>query len=105
MTAEAHSEAAGLGDTVGDNDRADLVHLHATVLFRNVNRSQAELAGLLDQLARDRPLFMLDLLYIWEDLVFSKLFRGLRDLTVFFGEVLGSEDFVGTPVFNEKAAA
>jgi hypothetical protein len=61
MPAESHHEAAVLGDVLGDNGGADLVHVHAAVGFGNLDRGQAEFAGLLQQFAGERPVFFLQL--------------------------------------------
>src|SRR5262249_51619302 len=84
-------EASLLGDVVCNNRRADLIHLQAAVLLRNIDRGQAKFTGLLDKAARNREILRLNLIRDRDDLIQGKLCRRLRDLAMLFGEVLGEK--------------
>ncbi len=98
-------EAGVLGDVVGDDGGGDLVHLQAAVGFGNLDAAQAQVAGLLQQIAGDGEVLVLDLLDVGKDLVDREFFRGLADELVLLGEIFGSEDFVRLALFEQKAAA
>ena len=96
VRAPGGGEAGVLGDVVGDDGGGDLVHFQAAVGFGDLDAAQAEFAGLLQQIARDGEILVLDLLGVGQDLVDGELFRRLRDELVLLGEIFGREDFVRT---------
>ena len=105
MTAERRAEAGADGDAVGDDGRRDLVHVGAAVLLGNVDIGDADLARLLQQVARDLIFLVLDLLDRRDDLLARELFSRLCDLLVLFSEIFGSEDFVRITLFQKPASA
>ena len=105
VSQEAHGEAPGLGDAVGNNRRRHLVHLHAAVLFRHVDRADAQFAGLLDQLAGERKIFVLDLVDVRDDLVIREIFRRLRNELMLLVEVFGSKHFLDRCLVEQEAPA
>ena len=98
-------KACVLGDVVGDHGGGDLVHFEAAVGFGNFDSAQAQVSGLLQQIARDGKVLVLHLLGVGQDLVDRKLLRRLPDQLVLLGEILRSEDFVSLALFEQKAAA
>ena len=105
VSAHRHHEAAALGHVVGDDGRRDFVHLRAAVLGRHVGVGQAHLAGLLQQLASDGPVLVLDFFDLRQDFVDRELLRQLRDHLVIFVKVFRSEDVVEVVIFEQKTSA
>ncbi len=90
---------------VGDDGGGDLVHLQAAIGFRDFDAAQAQVAGLLQQIASDGEILVLHLLGVGKDFVDRELFRRLPDELMLLGEIFGSEDFVRLALFEQKAAA
>src|SRR5580704_13808873 len=105
MRAPSRGEAGILRDVVGDDGGGNLVHLKAAISFGNFNAAQAKLAGLFQQLPRNREILMLDFLRVGQDLVNGEFFRRLADELVLFGEVFRSENLIGAAGFEQEAAA
>ena len=99
------AKPAYLRDVVGDDGGGDFVHFEAAVGFGNFDAAQAQFAGLFQQIARDGEIFVLDLLGVGQDFVDGEFFRRLPDQLVLFGEIFGSEYFIGTAGFEQEAAA
>ncbi len=98
-------KAGVLGDVVSDYGGSDFVHLQPAVGFRNLHRTEPQFARLLQQVAGDGEILVLDLLDVGDDLVEGELFRRLPDKPVLLGEILRGEDFVGAAIFEQKTAA
>ena len=94
-----------LGNVVGDDGGGDFVHFQAAVGFGNFNSAEAEVAGFLQQVARDREILVFDFIGLRQDFVVGKLFGGLPDHLLLFGKIFGSEDIGSLPLFEQKAAA
>ena len=105
VRAHGDDEAAALGHVVGDDGGRDLVHLGAAVLGGNVGVGQAHFGGLLEQVARDLPVLVLDLFDGREEFVDRKLVGELGDHLLVFVEVFRSEDGFQVVVFEQKASA
>ena len=105
MCAPGGGEAGILGDVIRDHGGGDLVHLEAAVGLGNLDAAQAQVARLLQQVARDGEVLVFDLLDVGQDFVDGEFFRGLADQPVLLGEVLRSEDLVELALFEQKAAA
>ena len=105
VSAPGGGEAGVLGDVVGDDGGRDFVHLQAAVGLGDFHRAQAQFAGLLQQIASDGKILVLDLLDVGNDLVDRELLRRLPDELVLLGEVFRSEDFVGPSGLEQEAAA
>src|SRR5271165_4562120 len=105
VRAHAHHEAAGPGHVVGDDGRGNLVHVGAAVLGGHVGVGQAHPGRFLQQLARHRPVLVLHLLGIGQDLVGGELVRQFRNHLLIFVEVFGSEDVIQVVIFEQKTSA
>src|ERR1035437_3021061 len=105
MRAHAHHEAAVLGHVVGDDRGWGLIHVRSAVLGRDVGIGQAHFSGLLKQLARHRPVLVLHLLGIGQDLVGGKLLREFGDHLMIFVKVFRSEDVFQVVIFEQKTSA
>ena len=105
VRAHGDDKAAALGHLVGDDGRGDLVHLGAAVFGRNVNVGQAHFGALLEEIARDLPVLVLDLFDGREEFVDRKLVGELGDHLLVFVEVFRSEDVLQVVVFEQKASA
>src|SRR4029077_391261 len=105
MRPPADTEAAAHGNMVSDDARGYLVHVRAAVLFGNIDVGEAKFTRLLDQIAADLPVLVLDLLDIGQDLIAGKLVGGLRDLPMLVSKVFWREDFFDVTLFDEKASA
>ena len=105
MSAPGCGEAGVFCYVVGDHRGGDFVHLEAAVGFGNLDRAQAEVAGLLQQISRDGEILVLHLLDVGNDFVLRELFRSLADELMLLGEILGGEDFVGAARFKQETAA
>ena len=105
VSTETDDEAAGLCDSVGNDRGADLVHLHATVGFGNVDAGDAQFAGFLQEFAGERKILLLDAIGVGHDLFKRELFGRRGDLLVFFGEIFGRKDVVEVTLFEQKTSA
>ncbi len=105
MRAPCGGEARVLRDVVGDHRRSHFVHFEATVGFGDLNPRQAQVAGLLHQIARDGKILVLHLLDVRQNFVDGEFFRGLPDQLLLLRKVFGREDFIRTALFQQKAAA
>ncbi len=105
VCAHGDDEAAALGHVIGNDGGRDLVHVRAAILRRNVSVGQAHFGGLLQQVDRDLPFLVLDLLHGGEEFVDRKFIREFRDHLVVFGKVFGGEYVLQFMVFEQKASA
>src|SRR5262249_49870098 len=105
VSAPGRGEAGVFGNMVADDGGSHLVHFHAAVGFRHVDRAESQLAGLFQQLTRNREVFVLDLLDIGNDFILREVFRCLGDKLVLLVEVFGRKDFAGLALFQQEAGA
>jgi len=90
---------------VSDHRGGDFVHLQAAVGFGNLNSAEAEVAGLLQQVARNRKILVFDLLRLRQNFVDRKLFGRLPDHLLLLGKILWGEYIGSLPLFQQEAAA
>jgi len=105
MRAPGRRKAGILGDAVGDQARRDLIHFESAVGLGNIDRGEAEVAGLLQQLAGDGVVLVLHLLGVGDDFVVAEIVSGLCDEAVLVGEILRRENVGKLAFFEQEAAA
>src|SRR5262245_4600295 len=84
--------------------RTDLLETKPAVVFRYVDREQTELAGLAHQLAGDRPVLCVDVVFARDDFLAQKFFGCLSEHALFFGYIFRDKDVFGRAVFNQETA-
>ena len=92
-------------ELLADHCRADFVQSEPAVLLGDVDREQAELAGLLHQLAMDRIVLGVDRIFARNDFFAQELFGGAREHSLLFADVFRDEDVFRGDGFDEKASA
>src|SRR5208283_318739 len=105
MRAHGDDEAAAFGHVIGNDGGRDLVHVRAAILGGNVSVGKAHFSGLLQQVDRDLPFLVLDLLHGGEEFVDRKIIREFGDHLVVFGKVFGGKYVLQVMVFEQKASA
>ena len=99
------AKPAYLRDVVGDDGGGDFIHFKAAVGFGDFDAAQSQFASLLQQIARNREILVLNFFRVGQDFVDGEFFRRLPDQLVLFGEIFGRENFVGAAGFEQEAAA
>ena len=102
MAAPSGREARVLCNVVGDDGGGNLVHLEAAVGLWNFDAAQSKFARLLEKLARDGEIFVLDLLHIGQDFVDCKFFRSLADELMLLGEIFRVKTSAGVRSSRRK---
>ena len=104
LRAERGGKRSGATDVLADERAARLIETESAVLFGNVCADQAEIGRLLDQLAREFPIVLLEFIDARHDFVVDKLARRVGNHAMLFGEVFRREDLIGRALLNQKRA-
>ena len=105
LRAERRGKRRGAPDRFADDDRRDLVQLHAAVLLGHVGAEQAELTAAPDERARERPVLLLEPLEHRQHLVGDELVSRLADQPVLVAQPLGREDRLASRLRSATPAA
>ena len=93
------------GNLLGDDQRRDLVEVDAAVRLGNVGAEQAQAAALLDQLAIERPLLLLEPLVGRQHLAVDELRGRLPNQLVLVGDLLRRHHGRRIGLLNQPRAA
>src|SRR4029077_809565 len=105
LCAERRSEGRRPRHALADDHRRDLVELYAAIRFWRVNTKQAERAGATNEIARQPPVFLLELIQGRQHFVTHEITDGLRDEPVFVAQLFRREDTRGVGWLQEPLAA
>ena len=105
VSAPGCAEAAVLRQTIGDDGGSDFIHLHAAVLFGNINAAQPKFSCLLHQFPGDGEVFVLHLVNIGNNFLVGEFFCGLRNEQVLLAEIFWSENILRRAFLDQEAAA
>ncbi len=105
VCAPGRAETAIFGKAVGNDGRGDFVHLHAAILFGNVDAAQPEFARLPHQFPGDGEVLVFHFFDVGNDLFAGKFFRGLRDQQMLVAEIFRGENLVWSAFPDQEAAA
>ncbi len=91
LCAERRAEGRRARHSLADDHRRDLVELHAAVRFWRVDAKQAERAGATNEIARQPPVFLLELIERRQHFVAHEIADGLRDQPVLLAQLFRRE--------------
>ena len=101
----AVEKLASIEIVVRDERGADLVHPHAAVLLRNVDRREPQSAALRSSASQHAGFLGFDAVRGGQNLLAGKLGRGGGNLPLLFVQVLRGEDLGGRAGLNKETAA
>ena len=104
LCAECRSERGGARHLLAHDHRGHFVEAEAAIRLGDVGAEQPELAAPLQQLARERPLFLLETIELGQHLVVDKGLRRLSDEAMFGGQALGGEHGVRVCILDQPLA-
>jgi hypothetical protein len=96
LCAERRSKGRRARHALADDHRRDLVELYAAIRFWRVNTKQAERAGATNEIARQPPVFLLELIQGRQHFVAHEITDGLRDEPVFVAQLFRREYTAGS---------
>ncbi len=100
--AKRRSKGSAAPDVFTNERAARLVQSETAVLFGDVGADQSEFSRFGDELARQFPIVLLELVDVWCDFVIGKLPRRVGNHAMLFGEVFGREDLLRLSLLDQK---
>ena len=82
-----------------------MIETQPPVLFRDRRTNQTKIGSLLNQIARELPVFLFQLVDARHNFGINELARRLGDHAMLFIKVFGSEDFIWGALFDQKTSA
>ena len=104
LSAEGGAERGRAGDAFDDDERRRLVEVQAAVLLGHAMPSRPRSAHRCQQVARERPVLVLETIEVRQHLVADELFGRLRDQPMLVGQFLRREDVCCRWLLEQPAA-
>src|SRR5205085_10236145 len=104
LSAECRRKRSGTADVLADQRATCLVQAESAIFFGDVCADESEVSRFADDLARQFPIVLLELVEARDDFVVDKLPRGLGNHAVLFSKIFRREDLVSSALFNQERA-